>query len=154
MRVKVNYPKYFYGGVFYHYGDVIENYKGQPDKYLIGVRGAPKKVEVEVEVKAAPEPTKVEESHFGGVDVVNNEPVVLATFSEDTVLSPEAIRAKIAEVEAQQKVVVEKQEPSFSLVELKRGWYEVKNTISGKIVSDKKLRKDDAETLIEQLNSL
>jgi DNA-binding HxlR family transcriptional regulator len=159
MRVQViQRVSYAYKGKKYTFGEIIENYEGALDKYI---RRIPDQKETETQKPNKKETKDVlmqTESEVTKPIIKTKEGTeVLATFSEDLNLSPEMIKAKIAEVESSKVVVKEEvEEPEenvkkeYNVVEVARGWYEVQDE-NGEAVGGKKMRRDDAEALLEEL---
>jgi len=162
MRVQViQRVSYAYKGKKYTFGEIIENYEGALDKYI---RRIPDQKGTETQKPNKKETKDVlmqTESEVTKPIIKTKEGTeVLATFSEDLNLSPEMIKAKIAEVESSKVVVVKEEElekateenvkKEYNVIEVARGWYEVQDE-NGESVSGKKMRRDDAEALLEEL---
>jgi len=179
MRVQVIKPvNILHKGKKYGLGAIIEDYEGDLNTYVrpVGVS----KPQPKPEPKKVKKDDAIMETSYVEPDPIKITPEgteVLATFSPDVELSPNAIKAKIAEVERAKpkKIKLEDaeqskddtkevqptkeiEEPSkeealekeYNVVEVGRGWYEVQDG-TGNVVSEKKMRRDDAEALREEL---
>ena len=166
MRVQViQRISYAYKGKKYTFGEIIENYEGNLDnKYIRRIPDEKTSKTQTKDTKTQPKKDALMETGAVVPDPIiktKEGTEVLATFSEDLNLSPEMIKAKIAEVESSKVVVVKEEleateEPKenvkkeYNVVEVARGWYEVQDE-NGESVSGKKMRRDDAEALLEEL---
>jgi len=163
FRVKiVRNVKFLYKGKFYVYGDEFD-FEGEPStvaslqviKPISGPTPA-KAVEAKKVEEVKPEPTpKVDEDN--SVILTNDGTEIIDTFEMGSMVSPAAIKAAIAKVEAtpvkviKEEIVEQKvEEVQFEKVETSRGWYDVINS-SGEVISSKKLRKDEADSFITTL---
>jgi len=171
MRVQViQNVSFLHKGEKYGPGDIIEEFNGKLDKYIRQVGAAPKPKPTQPKEETQPKEALMESKPIIDKPITRTEEgtEVLATFDEEINLSPEMIKAKIAEIESKSEddsivfpddvtdVIVpddveeEVEKVEYNVVEVGRGWYEVHDA-NGKSVSEKKMRRDDAESLLEEL---
>jgi len=159
MRVRVvENINMLHKGNKYGYGEIIEDYTGVLNKYIQRIVEA-------TEVKEVPQFVQPKASTL--METVSEAPVESEFYATLGDVDPEDIKAKIEEIESQTtQAVVETSStvemtkdapevevpiiPEINVVEVKRGWYEVQD-VDGNVLSEKKMRRDDAETLRDQL---
>ena len=102
------------------------------------------KPKVESEIKEA----NADNLQKNTVIATNEGTEIVDSFPMGSNPNPALIKAKIAEVESSEPVVVEEGAGNpggakFTVEEKSRGWYNVVDTDSGAVMNDKSLRKDD-----------
>ncbi len=151
----------FYNGKVHAPGDKFE---------YTGIPNIPNLVLAKEDPKPISQPLSQPEQSVSLVGTISEEPVESESYATlgdvESFVSPEAIKAKISEMES--TTVVETSStldntkvaedtpvevpdiPVINVVEVTRGWYEVQDA-DGNVLSEKKMRRDDAETLREEL---
>jgi len=160
--------KFFHKGKFYTYGQKFD-FDGELTPSLRVVKKEVSKPASTEPVKATThdvdadkEPVKAATSDADVIVKTVDGAEIVGTFDADMPLSPAAIKAQIAKVEATKPKVMEGAAastpapaphiPDFNLVEVSRGWWDIVDE-KGNTVNEKKMRKADAEEELEKLLS-